>query len=552
MYTFSPGNFYVWLFVQLYAMPLNIYKIVQRQTGTARVDAWRVRAQTVADLVLRGYRVNWGVLALWITLAVLAWYSGGTALAMGAAVKTPPAIEYYGKAITLPDDPKKMDLGTAITWLEKIKADEETRVRVWETIDVYPWDGNRALMLAIAKTYGFAQQTATPGFFGDTPPTMVTIKVDVDRSESIAFGRMQLPQISGYIETSQTTNTHGQLIFALGGQVLKKDVPRIAELVQLTRDLLKTESIYQGKAIKFAWDDNEEQAKVPDFIDLSRVRPDELIFSPDVDDQVTTTIFTPLRRRDWCKELCIPFKRGVCLMGMYGTGKTQAIYVAAKYAIEQGITTVLVEDATHLVDAMAFARQYSPALVVCEDIDRVTESRDSTCNEIMDALDGVEAKGTDVMVLFTTNNADSIHPAMRRPGRIDTFIKVTAPDAIAVQRLLRLYGRKQIPGDEDLGEVADMLAGQIPAVIREVVERAKLAAVARAEQPRDARTLTSHDLKVSAARMLMQIELFAPKSDNDLSAAVAAGSLLAAQFSTLTSKALIGHATTVKALGVRN
>ena len=116
------------------------------------------------------------------------------------------------------------------------------------------------------------------------------------------------------------------------------------------------------------------------------------------------------------------------------------------------------------------------------------------------------------MVLFTSNNADHIHEAMRRPGRIDTFIKIDPPDALAVDKLLRLYGRGRIAASEDLREVCTMLAGQIPAVVREVVERAKLAAVARADDLSDAMNLTENDLRVATRRLLMQQSLFTPKT----------------------------------------
>jgi hypothetical protein len=47
-----------------------------------------------------------------------------------------------------------------------------------------------------------------------------------------------------------------------------------------------------------------------------------------------------------------------------------------------------------------------------------------------------------------------------------------------VARLIRLYGRDMIAADEPLGLVSDELSGNIPATIREVVERSKLAMIA--------------------------------------------------------------------------
>src|SRR6185436_12877795 len=108
----------------------------------------------------------------------------------------------------------------------------------------------------------------------------------------------------------------------------------------------------------------------------------------------------------------VPFKRGVCALGPYGTGKTLMVYVAAQIAKANGITAVIVEDAKQLPNAMLFARQYAPAVLIVEDIDQVTRERDDLCNDIMDSLDGVEAKDAEVMTLFTSNHADQIHEAM--------------------------------------------------------------------------------------------------------------------------------------------
>ncbi len=419
----------------------------------------------------------------------------------------PPDVVHVGTAITLPGEPDKMPIATAIAWLEKIQKDEEQMIVLHETIDVYPWDGARAFSRAIKQRFGFAE-SAGAGF---RPANVITIETDIDSRESIPWGGFKIPGIDGTVYTQNSRNNDGRLIFSVAAEVKKKHGPIIRELMDLTRSILATESIYRGKAIKFKCDSDGEEMP-PEFIDVSRVNPDELIYTLDTMDQVETTVFAPLRRREWCQALGVPFKRGVCLLGIYGVGKTLAVYVAAQHAKRNGITAIVVDDAEQLPKAMLVARQYSPSLVVVEDIDRVTRERDDLCNEIMDSLDGAEAKGSEVMVLFTSNNADHIHEAMRRPGRIDTFIKIDPPDAIAVEKLLRLYGRGRIAGSEDLREVCTMLAGQIPAVVREVVERAKLAAIARADEIADAMTLTGNDLRVATRRLLMQQGLFTPKT----------------------------------------
>ena len=489
---------------------------------------------TVADLSL--------VYTALIVLAVLLldYYEPGTlvglAMAVPAKVVVPDMI-YEGTKIMLPSQPKPMDLDEAIRQLTLRKQDEETQISMSETFDVYPFDGARAFMLAVKEVYGHA--AASKNFFGERTSSMINIKVDHDKTESILWGKFELPNVPGQLSTAADWTPQGYR-FCLKAVILKKHAHLIKQLAERTRELLNTESIYRGAATRFQWDHDKNMPKTPEYIDLTRVNPDELVFNSEVLEQVQTTIFTPLLKADWCKALGIPFKRGVCLIGHYGTGKTQAAYVAATYAKQNGISVVLVEEAEQLSDAMQFARTYSPALVICEDIDRVTAERDNTCNEIMDALDGVEAKGTDVMVLFTSNNPDSIHPAMRRAGRIDTFIKVNPPDAVAVEKLLLMYGRGQIDKYADLTTVCELLAGQIPALIREVVERARLASVSRAVDLSDAFKVTAEDLEISARRLKMQQDLFRERNMDavrELEQVASFGARLTANISAVASNA---------------
>jgi SpoVK/Ycf46/Vps4 family AAA+-type ATPase len=68
-----------------------------------------------------------------------------------------------------------------------------------------------------------------------------------------------------------------------------------------------------------------------------------------------------------------------------------------------------------------------------------------------------------------------------RPGRIDVVIYLDKPDEEAVTRLVRNYGKDSLDPQADLTDVGRALAHQIPAIIREVVERAKLRALTRSE-----------------------------------------------------------------------
>src|SRR3546814_9239016 len=155
-----------------------------------------------------------------------------------------------------------------------------------------------------------------------------------------------------------------------------------------------------------------------------------------------------------------------------------AATVASRLAVDAGVTYVYIPRADELPDAIEFAKQYqSPACVIfCEDVDRVTNGdRSVEMDDILNLLDGIDTKNNHIITVLTTNDLQSINPAMLRPGRLDAVIDVTPPDAQAVEKLLRLYGGDAIAADTNLEEAGRVLAGNIPAVIAEVGKRAKLA-----------------------------------------------------------------------------
>ena len=96
---------------------------------------------------------------------------------------------------------------------------------------------------------------------------------------------------------------------------------------------------------------------------------------------------------------------------------------------------------------------------------------------------------------------------MLRPGRLDAVIDVLPPDAEAAEKLVRLYGGQAIPETEDLTEVGQTLNGVIPAVIAEVVKRAKLAQLRLQEPGTLVTTLTPEALLDASKSMRSQLDL---------------------------------------------
>lgn len=435
-----------------------------------------------------------------------------------------------GKQIIMPEG---MSHRQAIEWHKRMAAKEERLYAVHEPIDAYPLDGALAFMKAIKREFGWSENVPQESWFGPIPPTKVGVVVDhLGTTEQVIWGNTSIPAFDSEDEVLQSGFSvidNKRVVYCITGQVKEKHQDIVRTLVQLTKDIVREESIYRNRAFRMNFPDISSKqfnpmTHAPKFMDLTRVKEEELIFPEDVQRLLDVTMLAPLRFPDRCRAAKIPLKRGVLLEGPYGTGKTLTQYVASKIAVQAGWTVIYLEDTDRLHEALQFAKQYQPAMVIAEDIDRVDRNgsdRSDRMNEILNTVDGVEMKGTEVMVVLTTNHVERITKAMLRPGRLDAVIPVRPPDAVAAQKLVRLYSRGKLEEKADLTKVGELLDGHIPAVIREVVERAKLAAVHRngmAGHPTMDFVIEPVDLEVAATGMNAHLALLeeakpTPKGD---------------------------------------
>jgi len=420
----------------------------------------------------------------------------------------------HGEKLTLPVG---MGYDDAIELINRRKEYEDEVTEFSESYDVMPWDGAHALAEVLIAKFGWAPATSTPGFFGDSPPKLINVETAPGVFARVPWGRFSLPNIEGFVETG-VSRKGARLTFSLRATIKRLDEETVRSLFEEVRNYLKTGSIYQGKAIKMRFrDDDGNPLKMPEpkFMDTSSTDPDSLIYAADVQAAVETNLFTPIQRVHDCIANGIAVKRGVLLGGPFGTGKTMAATVAARLAVDAGVTYVYIPRADELPDAIEFAKQYqSPACVIfCEDIDRVTAGERSVqMDDILNLLDGIDTKNSHIIVVLTTNDLRSINPAMLRPGRLDAIIDVTPPDGPAIEKLLRLYGGESIDGDTDLTEAGKVLDGNIPAVVAEVIKRAKLAQL-RHQDPGEKVTKLSEAAIVEAARtMQAQVQLLREQS----------------------------------------
>lgn len=434
------------------------------------------------------------------------------------------SIAHQGTEIILPIiNGKPMSYDEGIEWLKRKKDEEERDMNVHYRVKGLPLDGLVAFHRALAHKYGWTNSVPTPGFFGDKPPAMLGIQVSPTERIDVPFGRLLVPGIQGYLTTNiETEDAHPY--FHIGGTVKKKDAKLVNELTALTEKFLKEQSIYKGRAIKVAFDwlnsnggmrrDYEPLEDAPQFMDLGDVSEDDLIFGDKVMSALNIGLFTPLEQAEVCRKYGVPLKRGILLYGPYGTGKTMTAYVAASKGTKKGWTFIYLDTVLDLKRGLELAALYSPAVVFAEDIDRaVNGQRSVSMDEILNTLDGVDTKNTEIMTVLTTNHVENINPALLRPGRLDTLVEVLPPDATAAERLVKLYARDLLASDVDLSKVGNALAGNIPAFIREVTERAKIAAIFRMKGEEIKGKVLEVDVLDAAKAMETHIDMLKPREN---------------------------------------
>lgn len=418
---------------------------------------------------------------------------------------------HSGTQIILPEG---MNYITAITWLTRRMEEDERNISIHDAVDCLPLEGAFYTAKAIKNLFGFFDVAKF------TNPVWVSLEVGWGETEQVLWGEVNIPGIEGRVETGVEV-ANGQVKFVLEGTVKKKNQKAIQSLVAEIKRLALEESIYKGRAIQLTFPDVGRRDFNPvlfqhRFLDTSKVDPEQLIFPEKTQQLVEDTLFAPILYTEAVRKAGIPLKRGVLLEGPYGCGKTLTQYVTAKYASENGWTYLALEDTDSLAQAMHFAKKYQPAVIAAEDIDRANGdddddgSRSDAMNTILNTIDGASFKDTEIIVLLTTNHVENITPAMMRPGRLDAVIPVRPPDAKAVERLIHLYGRDLLDQFDTFQKVGDVLAGQIPAVIREVVERSKLSAISR-QKGFGPLVLTESDLLIAANGMMEHLALMKEK-----------------------------------------
>ena len=154
----------------------------------------------------------------------------------------------------------------------------------------------------------------------------------------------------------------------------------------------------------------------------------------------------PLTEGDLYRQVGIDPPRGVLLYGPPGTGKTMLAKAVAHHTTAAFIRVVgsefvqkyLGEGPRMVRDVFRLARENAPAIVFVDEVDAIATARfdaqtgadrevQRILMELLTQMDGFD-QSVNVKVIMATNRADTLDPALLRPGRLDRKIEFPLPD----------------------------------------------------------------------------------------------------------------------------
>lgn len=169
-------------------------------------------------------------------------------------------------------------------------------------------------------------------------------------------------------------------------------------------------------------------------------------------------------------------KTSLLFTGDFGTGKTEtAIRVGLEGRRKFGRTFFYLENSSKFAHLIPYIKNYQPCTVFVEDVDQISSGdRDSSMNNLLNSLDGNELKNVDCTFIFTTNEPDKIHPAMRRPGRIDQVVHFGYCNVEMIAKIFENHAAG-MKGAEDVDfavAAKDCPEGLQGAIVAEIARRA--------------------------------------------------------------------------------
>lgn len=371
-------------------------------------------------------------------------------------ISTPTEYSDEAQKIILP---KGMDKRVAAKELEAQWKNEESVNSFSAAFEGWNWqDVLIALRRVTEREFGWMNGQAD---FWTGNPTEIDVVVDVKNGKKVNerafYGKFQ---ITAWDAANASIGVQRGVAY-INIDAKRKFSDVITNYFNLIREQLETASIYRGKSIVVS-----QKGDSLDFEIIENKGSEKIVLNRPEQMVIDTFVIDSLGE---------PGKRCYLFTGGYGTGKTETAMQVGRVAVERhGMSFFYLKDATLFDNLLNQCKKYQPCIVFLEDVDEIAsgEQRDSSMNKILNTLDGVQTKGNDLTVIFTTNHPEKINSALRRPGRIDVMIKFENPDNDTKIKIYRMYFENLPGGDSlDYAALANLTPSIQGAVVAEIAKR---------------------------------------------------------------------------------
>merc|ERR1712232_392299 len=182
--------------------------------------------------------------------------------------------------------------------------------------------------------------------------------------------------------------------------------------------------------------------------------------------EIREAVELPLTHFDLYKQIGIDPPRGVLLYGPPGTGKTMLAKAVANQTTATFIRMVgsefvqkyLGEGPRMVRDVFRLARENAPAIIFIDEVDAIATKRfdaqtgadrevQRILMELLTQMDGFD-QSVNVKVIMCTNRADTLDPALLRPGRLDRKIEFPMPGRREKRLIFQVLAAKMSLSDD--------------------------------------------------------------------------------------------------------
>ncbi|KAK1434650.1 hypothetical protein QVD17_00399 [Tagetes erecta] len=182
--------------------------------------------------------------------------------------------------------------------------------------------------------------------------------------------------------------------------------------------------------------------------------------------EIHEAVELPLTHHELYKQIGIDPPRGVLLYGPPGTGKTMLAKAVANHTTAAFIRVVgsefvqkyLGEGPRMVRDVFRLAKENAPAIIFIDEVDAIATARfdaqtgadrevQRILMELLNQMDGFD-QTVNVKVIMATNRADTLDPALLRPGRLDRKIEFPLPDRRQKRLVFQVCTAKMNLSDE--------------------------------------------------------------------------------------------------------